>query len=223
MKTINILIADDFPIVRNGLKYLLKDCSDIKVLAEANNGAEAIAKINEIADISMVLMDVNMPIMDGIEATKKLKETHPHIKVLALSVAENEEYISQMIQNGASGYILKKTSKAELLIAIRNIANGSTYFSSEVSSVLINGYLNKDDSSKRTAASKYFQQLTNREMEILKLIVEEKTNQEMAEQLLISCRTVESHRRNILLKLDIRNTAGLVKFAIQHGIVQPRY
>ena len=215
---INVLIADDHQIIRDGLKSLLRDIKDIRIVAEAQNGKEVLQKINEDNSISLILLDINMPLMNGIETVTAVKSSHPDIMVLALSMHDEEGYISQMMQAGASGYILKKTDKKELVTAIRTVSTGHTYFSSEVSAVLLNMYLTSGGHQKQVIKKKHLTHLTKREQEILSLIAAEHTNQEIADKLFISYRTVEAHRRSLLEKLGLRNTAGLVKYAIQQGL-----
>lgn len=223
METINILIVDDHKIIINGIKSLLEDATDICILSEAADGLEAIQSIKNVSDIQLVLMDIRMPNMDGVQATREITAQFPHIKVVALTMFDDNQYITSMLQAGARGYILKNTGKQELIRAIRLVAEGGTYFSSDVTSVVMSTYMNK---STPTAVSRGTEldpsQLTGREIEILKLIAFELTNKEIADKLIISPRTVHSHRRNLMQKIGVKNTAGLVRYALQFGILDEK-
>lgn len=215
MDNLKILIVDDHPIIRDGLKTLLSDSLDAEI-DEAVDGEDMKGKVkDEVFDL--VLMDVKMPKVNGIEATKYLSEHYPDQKVLALSTYDDDSYIVSMLESGARGYVLKNAGKEELLEAIEVVLSGESYFSREVSSKLLNKYLR--DKQAPPTGEKAEVPLTKREKEILKLIAEEFTNQEIAEQLFISPRTVDTHRRNLLQKLDVKNTAGLVRYAFEHGLL----
>ena len=183
----------------------------------AMNGREALEKLNQNPDIDLVLSDINMPEMDGIEATRNVKENYPEVKVLALTMSNDDLHIRQMIQAGASGYIMKSAGRSELKEAVNAIMNGKHYFSDEATnSIMMDLVKGKGKSSSHEPVH-----ITDRELEILELIVKEYTNQEIGEKLFISPRTVDAHRRNLLQKTGARNTAGLVKFAFQHNIISP--
>lgn len=218
MKQIKILIVDDHPMIRQGIKSLLEDVDYIDIAAEAANGNEA---LNALAKgrFDLVIMDIKMPELSGIETTEKIHTMYPEVKVLAISMYDEQRYIVRMLQAGALGYVLKNTSKEELLQAINSVMNGESYFSQEVSSIMMSQFMSKKapDYSDVVRADVA---LTKRETEIIKLIAEEHTNTEIAEKLGISPRTVDTHRRNLLQKLDVKNTAGLVKYAIQHNILE---
>ncbi len=216
MANVKVLLVDDHKIVRDGIKLMLETQVGIDVVAEANNGAEAIEQLKDTL-IDIVIMDINMPEMDGITATKEIKNTYPDVKVLALTMSNDDLHIRQMIQAGASGYIMKSAGRNELKDAINSIMNGKHYFSDEATySIMMDLVKGK---GKPTSPDSVH--ITDRELEILELIVQEFTNHEIAEKLFISSRTVDAHRRNLLQKTGARNTAGLVKYAFQHNIIAP--
>lgn len=217
MANIKILLADDHKIVRDGIKLMLESQAGIDVIAEAENGKDVLKKLeNQIVDL--IVMDINMPEMDGITATRTIKEKYPDLKVLALTMSNDDLHIRQMIQAGASGYIMKSAGRNELKDAIHTIMDGKHYFSDEATqSIMMDLVKGKGKSSSPDPIH-----ITDRELEILELIVKEFTNQEIAEKLYISSRTVDAHRRNLLQKTGARNTAGLVKYAFQHNLVSPK-
>lgn len=211
MDLIRLLIADDHIIIRNGLKLMLSKNPKFKIVAEVSSGQEAIDYIdNNSNDIDVVLMDIDMPVVNGIEATKTITKNHPNIKILALSMHDEEVYITSMIDAGATGYILKQADVYEISQAIESTALGKKFYSNEVSITIINS-LHKKSQDKGN-------ELSVREMEILSLIAAGLTNKEVGEKLFISARTVESHRRNILDKLDFKNTAEMIRYAIENNI-----
>ncbi|MEM6816166.1 MAG: response regulator transcription factor, partial [Bacteroidota bacterium] len=185
-KDVKVFIADDHGIVRDGIKALLHDVPDITIVGEACNGKDALDKLKNLANnIDVVLMDVNMPVMDGIEATGKILEYYPSLRILALSMHDDESHIISMLQEGISGYILKTTGQKELTKAIRLVASGQNYFTQEASEVMLEHIAQKRPPKR----SRNVGQLTRRESEILKLIAEEYTNHEIAERLCLSQRT----------------------------------
>ncbi len=214
MVNVNILLVDDHDIVRDGIQMLLEDEVGFNITAEAENGKEAVEACKE-HDIDLIIMDINMPEMNGIEATKKILEEFDELKILALTMMDEDQHIRQMIKAGASGYILKSSDKLELVDAITTILDGKHYFSDDathsVMMDLVKGTTEKQNSDPGN--------LTEREKEVLELIVKENTNQEIADQLYISARTVDAHRRNLLQKTGAKNTAGLVTYAIKHNLV----
>jgi len=214
MANVKILLADDHKIVRDGIKLMLEPQAGIDVVDEAENGEKALDILrDQLVDI--VVMDINMPVMDGITATKKIKEKFPDVKVLALTMSNDDLHIRQMIQAGASGYIMKSAGRQELKEAINAIMEGKHYFSDEATeSIMMDLVKGKGKSTDPDPIH-----ITDRELEILELIVQEHTNQEIAEKLFISSRTVDAHRRNLLQKTGARNTAGLVKYAFQHNLI----
>ena len=213
MKEIRVLLADDHLIIRDGIRYMLKGAKNIKVVAEASSGREVIQYLEGNPDtVDVVLMDINMPELNGIEATEIITKRFPEVRVLALTMHAEESYIMSMIKAGALGYILKESSKDELFQAVEKISEGRKYYSNEVSVTMINSMMEEE---KKT----YNIEISEREQEVLALIIDGLTNVEIGKSLNISNRTVESHRRNILQKLDVKNTAELVKYAIKNNLV----
>jgi DNA-binding NarL/FixJ family response regulator len=214
IKHINVFIVDDHQIVRDGVKALLKKVEGIKIIDEASNGKEALKCVRSIhKEIDVIIMDITMPEMDGILATRLILKEFPNIKILGLSMHDDESHLISMLQEGALGYVLKTTGKAELVHAISRVAEGQSYFDRQASSKLLN-YLSNKDKHKKSKDT----ELTAREKEVLLLIAEELTNAEIAEKLFLSPRTIDTHRRNLLQKLNVKNTAGLVKYAMKHEL-----
>ncbi len=210
MKELNILLVDDHQIIIDGLTALINSIEGMKVIGDANNGKEAI-ELLKVLDADVVLMDIDMPVMNGLDATKAIKDNNNAIKVIILSMHCDSGMVKELIGIGADGYVLKNASKDELITAITKVAGGQQYFSSDVTMSLLN------DIPKTSAELDV--ELTNRELEILKLIADGFSNKEIGEQLFISHRTVDTHRTNLMKKLNINNIAGLISFAIKNGIV----
>ena len=215
-KEIAILIVDDHKIVRDGIQSLLMDHEDIIIIDEASNGREALEKLKSHPEVDVVLMDINMPEMDGIECAEQIKQNETYTcKVLALTMLKEDQHIRAMVEAGASGYILKESGEDDLVEAIRSVADGKPYFSDEATAALLRQFVVK----RNQTASIKGMDLTEREIEILQLITNEFTNQEIAEKLFISVRTVDAHRRNLMEKIGAKNMAGLVRYAIEKGYV----
>lgn len=210
-----ILIVDDHKIVRDGIRSLLQDETDLKIVDEAENGKDALEKIIEY-NPDLVLMDINMPVMNGIDCTKETTKKHPAVKVLALTMLNELEHIKNMLASGANGYILKNSGKDELTRAIRAVMAGHNYFSEEVKDAIMTEMFRKKSVPGKILGEKI--PLTSRELDVLKLILQEYTNQEIADKLFLSVRTVDAHRRNLLEKTGARNTAGLVKYALENNL-----
>ncbi|MCB9291946.1 MAG: response regulator transcription factor [Lewinellaceae bacterium] len=211
---IEIMIADDHRVFREGIVSILENTGEIRVIAQAQDGKEVMEKLRK-ARPELILMDISMGEAGGIETTRLVKEQYPEIKVLVLSMHSESSYIVRMLEAGASGYLLKDAGSAELINAIKAVAQGHTYFSSQVSATLVDQLVKGKKPPERKAGVP----LTRREIEVLRLIAEEYSNPEIADKLFISIRTVDTHRRNLLEKLGVKNTAGLVKYAIKHGLV----
>lgn len=215
---INILLAEDHNIVRNGIKMLLETDANIKIVGEAINGKEVLKKLKERLDVDIILTDINMPEMDGITLIKEAKQLNPEILVVILSMHDNEKYVLQAFSEGASGYVLKNVGADELLFCLNFVANGNKYLCTELTMKMIDNiilnklYLPNDNNTKID--------FSTREIEVLNLIAEGLTNSEMSEKLFISKRTVEGHRQSLLEKTGSKNTATLIRFAILNGIVQ---
>ncbi len=218
MKRIRILLADDHSIVRSGLRSLFRTTrGEFVVVGEASNGEDAVRLAARLhPDIAIV--DISMPKMNGIEATKLIKQRHPDVKVLILTIHENEEYIYEMIRAGANGYVLKDAEKQEIFTAVRTVASSEPFFSPSVSKLIIQKIAKKGDEQPRAANSNL--RLTKREEEVLQLVVQGLTSREIAEKLCLSISTINTHRTNLMQKLDIHETAGLVRFAIQEGLTK---
>ncbi len=206
---IRVMLADDHPLVMDGIRSCLETYAHIDVIGEARNGHEALQLAAELKP-DIVLMDINMPELNGLDATELFKERMPEIKLLILSMHDNREYISSALRYGARGYVLKDVPSQEIVTAIEAVHRGGTYFSSGVSEILLSHGNDGPDGP-----------LTAREQTILLLLSEGQSNKHVARELDISVRTVETHRRNIKRKLNISSTAGLTKYAIQHGLIKP--
>jgi DNA-binding NarL/FixJ family response regulator len=206
---IRIFIADDHAMFAEGLESLLSAEPDFEVCGYARNGEEALQRVPE-AMPDVLLLDINMPDRSGLDVCKQLREQCPSVKILALSMHNDESYISAMLGHGAQGYVLKNTGRAELCRAIRTLAEGKTYFSKEVTDTMMQSLMR----DRKSGTPKEPPKISRREREVLQLIVDERTTQEIAAQLFLSEKTVESHRAALLAKLGARNTAGLVKAAI---------
>ena len=215
MKKIRVLLAEDHTILREGLRLLLNDEADIEVVGEAADGRDALEKAeNLLPDI--VLMDISMPGLNGLEVTRRITKQLSQIKILVLTMHATLEYIFQVLQAGASGYLIKESAATEVIDAIHAIMEGDTYLSPSISRKVIAAYVRQ---TKTTTAGDRYLQLTNREREILQLIAEGHSNREAAELLHVSIKTVETHRANLMDKLDIHNIAELVKYAIRKGLI----
>ncbi len=222
MKKVRILIADDHSVVRSGIRMVLQSSPEFTVIAEAEDGEEAV-ELAAKHKPEVVVMDISMPQLNGIEATAKMKQNDPNIKVIILTVHADEEYVFQILRAGASGYVLKSAGKKEIFAAIRSAISGERFFSPGISNLIIEGFINrtKEPTPKpvaNTGSGK--QQLTKREIEVLEYIAQGYTNRKIADTLFLSVRTVNTHRTNLMQKLDIHDTARLVRYAIETGLVK---
>ncbi|MCR9251319.1 MAG: response regulator transcription factor [bacterium] len=208
---INAVLADDHEIVRKGIKILLEDDGHINVVAEASDGFEAIKKVDELKP-DLLITDIRMPEMDGLQTTQKVRSAYPDIKILVLSMHDDEDYILKSAEFGADGYLLKDTSKPEFIKAIDAVMSGQKYFSGDISNILVNSYLNfKSGSPGSESGAQVESILTKRERQILSLIYNGVSNKDIAEQLGKSVRTIETHRFNIMKKLEVKNIAELLR------------
>jgi DNA-binding NarL/FixJ family response regulator len=217
MNPITILLAEDHTIVREGLRALLKIESDIKIVGEAENGRQAVAMVSELRP-DIVVMDIAMPLLNGLEATRQVLQTTPSTKVLMLSAHSDDAHVEQVMALGASGYLIKQTAARVLAEAIREVHQGRTFFSPSISSRLKDQ--GKKAPSRSNPSGKKPSLLTSRETEVLQLIAEGKANKETAEELHISVKTVEKHRQSLMAKLNIHDTAGLTRYAIATGVIE---
>jgi DNA-binding NarL/FixJ family response regulator len=216
MSVIKVVLIDDHQIVRDGIKALLQDEQDIKIVAEAQCG-EDLQNIISTNDTDIILMDISLPGKSGIELCKDLMQSNPQVKVLVLSMYLNEDFIMNAIKAGAKGYLPKNTSKSELITAIQTINGGDEFFGERVSEIILQSYMKNLKQKKEKTIM--LETLSKREIEILKLFAEGHTNKEIADQLSISIRTVESHKTHIMQKLNTKSTVDLIKYAIKNKIV----
>ena len=211
MHTIRILLADDHAIMRDGIRALVGLHDDIEIVGEASEGRETIDKVQEL-EPDIVVMDIAMPGMDGLEATRRIKNKHPKVKVLVLTQYNNREYILSAIKAGAAGYVPKRALGSDLISALRAIYRGESFLYPSAAAALIEDY-------RQQAEVEPYDRLTAREREILKLIAEGHTSREIAGTLFISLKTVQGHRAKIMEKLDIHNRTELIKYAMRKGLV----
>jgi len=215
MAKIRVLVTDDHAIVRDGICALLALTGDIEAVGVAANGREALGMVRELMP-DVVLMDVAMPIMDGVEATRRIRKEFPKVKVLALTQYDDKAYVFSVIEAGASGFISKTAVSSELAAGIRSVYRGDSFLSPSVARFLVEDY--QQVASMKESQDPY-EQLTNREREVLKLVVEGHTTQEIAAMLVLSPKTVERHKTNLMAKLDIHNRTELIKYALRKGII----
>jgi Response regulator containing a CheY-like receiver domain and an HTH DNA-binding domain len=213
MNKIRILLADDHPLVRSGLIKLLEPFKEFIIIGEASDGEEAVAMTKKL-EPDVVVIDLSMPKLSGVEATKIIRKNFPSAKVLVLTMYDNEEYVYQILKSGAGGYMLKNSGRDELADAIRAVARGDRFFSPRVSEIVMEAYLRKSEGRDDHPMTDDDLPLTKREREILYYIADGFNNSQIGEKLFISARTVETHRTNIMQKLDIHDAANLVRFAL---------
>ena len=208
-----VLLVDDHVVVRQGLKALFADEPDIEVIGEASNGREAVERLADL-EPDVVLMDISMPGLNGIEATRQIQQRYPEIKVVVLSMHANEEYVFQVLQAGASGYVLKQSDSMEVLTAIRAAVAGGSFLSPPISRTVIDDYVRRADARGQSSDP---EPLTSREREVLQLLAEGQSNREIAEELSISIKTVETHRSNMMNKLGLSSKTELIRYALRKG------
>jgi len=213
---IRLLLVDDHQVVRSGLRMLLASESDVEIVGEAGTAREALEAVRQLHP-SVVLMDIGLPDMSGIEATREIKRLNPDVAVVALTIHEDEEYFFQMLDAGAGGYVPKRAAPEELLTAIRAAAAGEVYIYPSLAKLLVRGYLAQERSSGAASA---LDGLTEREQEVLRYLAEGASNDEIAAALVISVKTVARHRENIMLKLGLHSRSELVRYAIRKGIIK---
>ncbi len=211
--TVSIVIVDDHQIVRDGLRSVMEKEPDLTVVAEADNGRQGVEVCRRISP-DVVVMDITMPDLNGIEATRRIKSESPDTKIIALSMHSDKRYVRRMIEAGATGYLLKESAIDEVVRAVKAVAAGGSYLSPEVADIVLEGYRKRPSGRPESTGP----ELTDREREVLQLLAEGKTSKEIAGALNVSPKTVETHRRQIMDKLDIHNVAGLTKYAIREGL-----
>ncbi len=216
MSRITVVVAEDHTIVRKGICSLIDGKAEIEVVGEAEDGWEAIKQVEKLSP-DVVLMDITMPTLNGLEATRQIKKLFHKVKVIALTMYTNEEYVSQILQAGASGYVVKQAAPAELISAIQAVQRGDSFLSPSVSKSVIEEYLKH---SGRIDQKDPFETLTDREREVLQLLAEGYSNGEIADKLQLSIKTVSVHRTNLMDKLGIHNLTDLVKYALRKGIIR---
>ena len=218
MSVCRIIITDDHQLILDGLRSIITGESDLHLLAEANNGQQALA-LCESLQPDMVMMDIDMPVMNGLEATIQIKKKFPSIRIMVLTMHDEAALIKRIMEVGADGYMLKNADQQELVSAIRKIAAGEKHFSEKVLQALKDGKTDSSQFSLRPTDSVLLSTLTEREVEILRLLAEGLSNKEIGAKIFISHRTVDTHRTNLMKKLDVHNVAGLIRFAIRNGLI----
>lgn len=212
---IKVLLVDDHRLIRDAIKTYLAKVDGIEVAGEASNGKEALIFLDKNRDsVNIMLVDINMPEMNGIELTREVSKSYPAIKVIALTMIKEGQHIKQMLQAGASGYLLKNSREKEILEAIQKVCDGGTYFNQDVTQSIMMSMTRQSSPTARDIP------LSAREKDVLKLIIQEYSNQEIANKLFISARTVDAHKRNLLEKTGSKNIAGLVKYAINNFLFE---
>lgn len=217
MAKLKILIADDHVIVREGVRLILAKERDLEVIGEAGDGRQALDLVDRLHP-DVVIMDLSMPGMGGIEATKHVKERHPAVNVLALTMHEDESYVFQLLRAGASGYVLKRAAAQDLVQAVRAAARGEAFLYPSITRKVLDDYLKRVEQGEERER---YDGLTEREREVLTLIAQGLTNQQIAQKLYISIKTVQTHRAHILEKLGLHDRTELVRYAIRKGLIEP--
>lgn len=217
---INILIVDDHKVVRDGIKFFLKDIPDFEIVSEVENGKKALELLAG-SNVDLVLTDINMPEMDGYGLIENIKSHYPDVRIIVMTMVSDAKNIKKMIAMGVNGYVLKSAEKDIVIQAIYEVTSGKDYFQNDVTQLII-----RDLTRKKKVAAEFTPklsvdtELSKREKEVLKLILHEKSNNEIAEELFISVRTVETHKNNLLMKTGAKNVAGLVFYAIEHDLIE---
>lgn len=212
-----VLIADDHSMFADGIESILNGKDGIEVVGKCYDG-ESILPYLKANEVEVILLDVNLPKKNGIEVCKDVMSKFPDVKIIAISMFNQESYVTEILKNGAKGYILKNTGREELMLAIKTVVGGDTFFSKDVTQTIMRGLMNERKGG--TKSNGFIPKITRREKEVLRLIVQEFTTQEIGEKLFISLKTVESHRSSLLAKVNARNTAGLVRIAIENKLME---
>jgi two-component system response regulator NreC len=216
MTKIRVLICDDHTILREGIRLLLNSQNDMEVVGEAKDGRDAVEKAHTLKP-DVILMDIAMPSLNGLEATKQIHRNDPNARVLVLTMYESDEYVAQMLEAGAMGYVLKKVAGSELVYAIRAVYQGEAFLYPSITKRLVEDYLRRVETGQDHAS---LENLTDREREVLQLIAEGRSSKVIADMLSISLRTVQNHRAHLMQKLGIHDRGDLIKYAIQKGIIE---
>lgn len=219
MEKIKILVVDDHNLVRDGIITMLNSCVDFEIIGEAQDGEEAINKAY-LMQPDIILMDIILPGMNGVEAARLIKQKNPDVKILFLSMEVSQEYLHEIIKLGAEGYVLKDIRKNELAGAVRSAVSGTPYFSKGISDLVFKNYFDAQTEDTTGKKGKPPEKLTERELEVVKLLSQGLSKKEIADQLFISPRTVDAHRSHIMEKLQLKSTVELVKYAIRNQIIK---
>jgi two-component system response regulator NreC len=217
---VRVLLVDDHTILRQGIKILLEAQEDLEIAGEATNGREALEQVRRLIP-DVVLMDISMPELNGLEATRLIKKEFPRVQVVILTMHETEEYLVQILQAGATGYVLKQAADHELIEAVRIASRGDTYLYPRIAAMLVSDYLKRMNNNRLDEQDPAYESLTTREREILVLVAEGLTNKEIAEELTLSVKTVENHRASLMNKLNAHDRSELVRYAIRVGLINP--
>lgn len=215
MDSIRVMVVDDHAIVRDGVRALLDLSPEVKVVGEAHNGREALQKVGH-AEPDVILMDIMMPVMDGLEATRRLTNDHPRLKVLVLTQYDEKEYVFPIIEAGAHGFLSKTEASSQLVAAIRSVHQGDSFLSPSIARFFVDAYHSRDSGESNDP----YQQLTAREQQVLKMLAEGHTAPEIADMLDLSVKTIDGYRSNLMRKLDLHNRVELVKYALRRGIIK---
>lgn len=218
MTGIKLMLVDDHSIVRDGIRLLLEQADGLEIIDEANDGEEALDKL-KVHQPDLVLMDISLPGMSGIQTTQVISRLYKGVRVLMLSMHNNEDYILRSVEAGAYGYILKDSSSDEMIKAIRTIASGEKYYSSPVASIILSGYMQQLKKGDKHSRAERQSKLSNKEKEILQFLVDGMSSREIAEKLQLSVRTVDNHRANMMRRLQVRNAAELVRMAVEDKLI----
>lgn len=213
-----LILTDDHQLILDGLRSIISNEADLEIIAEANDGASAM-QLCLALNPDLILMDIDMPVMNGLEATQQIKRKNPERKIIILTMHDEPALIKRIMEIGADGYLLKNSDQNELVNAIRKVLSGEKYFSEAVLNALSSGDAQATEFSIRPTDAVLMSQLTEREIEILRLISDGLSNKEIGDKLFISHRTVDTHRTNLMKKLDVHNIAGLIRFSIRNGLI----
>lgn len=214
---IRVILAEDHNIVRNGIRNLLEKEKDFKIVGEALNGQEVLDLLQNSVPADIILTDINMPVMNGVEMSQKVRELNTNVKIVILSMLDRERYVMQAFRAGVNGYLLKNISADELIFAIRHVHVDGRYICSELSLRFLDRLIQRPDRSKHEQETGI--EYSTREIEVLMLVADGLTNQEIADRLFTSKRTIENYRQTLIEKTETKNTASLIRYAIQHGLI----